>query len=259
MSLSNLKQLDWRLVLAMSITTFWLGFGLYYIAIYIGWSQFFSQPLDSLGSFLEGAFAPLAFLWLVVGYFLQQHELSKNTEMIQKQHEEMQKSSEHSAAQAISIQASTLHTQQQTFMRISESVRESLGAVVGMLFISSQGSAGAGIFSNDGVAEMWSEMVRGDPEMFSRRFLFLNAAGEQNMCDLLFGTEIRTSHSENFMAQYDRLLKAAKACDPDGMITDSILGSAHGRLYRVMNEQCGIAEKRKMKVAELSLPISREN
>ncbi|MFQ3232216.1 MAG: hypothetical protein ACI9DO_003612, partial [Reinekea sp.] len=44
-----LKNLDWRLVLATTITLFWLGFGIFYLAVYIGWSQFFEQPLDSLG------------------------------------------------------------------------------------------------------------------------------------------------------------------------------------------------------------------
>lgn len=229
-----IRQLDWRLFLAMSITTFWLGFGLFYLGIVIGWDQFFSQPLESLGSFLEGAFAPLAFLWLVVGYFLQQKELAKNTAVIQQQHTEMQKSANNAALQATSIQASALHTQQQTFMRIYEMVRESMGGILGMLFISSQGGQGAGLVDNDGIAELWVEQVRGDPEVFTRRFLFINAAGEQDMMDLFYGTEIRTSHTQNFIRQYSRILEAAKACDPDLMIADAITASAHGLLYRIM-------------------------
>jgi len=247
-----LRSLDWRLVLALSITTFWLSFGLYYIATYIGWSEFFSLPLEALGSFLEGAFAPLAFLWLVVGYFLQQKELSKNTAVIQQQHVEMQKSAQHAALQAISIQASALHTQQQTFMRIYETVSQSLGSVVGMLYLSSQGTAGSGQISDDGMATLWSEMIHGDPEMFSRRFLFINGGGEQDMCDLLFGTDIRKRHSDSFMVQYKRLFKAAKACDPDGMIIDAILNNAHGRLYQVMLNQCRIDDKE-------SLILSKDN
>ncbi len=229
-----IKQLDWRLVLAMSLTAFWLGFGLFYLSTVIGWDQFFSQPLEALGSFLEGAFAPLAFLWLVVGYFLQQKELAKNTAVIQQQHTEMQKSADNAALQAVSIQASALHTQQQTFMRIYEVVRESMGGILGMLFISSQGSDGTGLVDSDGMAELWAEQVRGDPEVFTRRFLFINAAGEQDMMNLFYGTEIRTRHSQNFIRQYKRIVNAAKACDSDGMIADAITGSAHGLLYRIM-------------------------
>ncbi|MEH6559250.1 MAG: hypothetical protein V7459_15310 [Oceanicoccus sp.] len=234
MILKIIRLLDWRLFLAMSLTTFWLGFGLFYLGAIIGWDQFFSQPLESLGSFLEGAFAPLAFLWLVVGYFLQQKELSKNTAVIQKQHAEMQKSADNAALQATSIQASALHTQQTTFLSIYEMVRGSMGATLGMLFISSQGSDGTGLVDSDGMAELWAEQVRGDPEVFTRRFLFMNAAGEQDMMDLFYGTEIRTIHTRNFMRQYDRIVNAAKACDPDLMIADAITATGHGLLYRVM-------------------------
>jgi hypothetical protein len=237
-----LKSLDWRLFLAVFLTTFWLGSGLFYLTVYIGWSEFFNQPLEALGSFLEGAFAPLAFLWLVVGYFLQQKELSKNTEAIQKQHTEMQKSARHAALQASSIQASALHSQQQSFMRIYEAVRVSLGSIAGMLFISSQGSSGTGLIDAEGMNSLWSEMVRSDPEVFTRRFLFINGGDDgQEMCELLYGTEIRTRHTNNFIRQYSRLLDGAKDCDPDGMIVDAILGSAHGRLYNIMIEQCAMA------------------
>ena len=229
-----LKILDWRLVLATTITLFWLGFGIFYLAVYIGWDKFFEQPLDSLGSFLEGAFAPLAFLWLVVGYFLQQKELSENTIAIQKQHIEMQKSAEHAAVQAASMQTSVLHSQQQSFIRIYEMVRVSLGSVIGMLYLSSQGQTGAALISTDEMSSLWSDMVKGDVELFARRFLFINGGDEQDMQELLYGTEIRTRHTHNFIRQFGRILDNAKTCDPDGMLIDAICNSAHGRLYEIM-------------------------
>ena len=73
---------DWRIWFGVASTVFWLWLGLLYIAIVVGWSNFISQPADSLGGFLEGAFAPLAFLWLVIGFFLQQRELRQNNEAI---------------------------------------------------------------------------------------------------------------------------------------------------------------------------------
>jgi hypothetical protein len=230
--LSN--TLDWRLILATTITLFWLGFGLFYLGAYIGWSKFFEQPLDSLGSFLEGAFAPLAFLWLVVGYFLQQKELSENTAAIQNQHIEMQKSSEHAAIQSASVQVSVLHSQQQSFIRIYELVRVSLGSVIGMLYLSSQGQTGTALISSDEMSSLWSDMVNGDVELFVRRFLFINGGDEQDMQELLYATEIRTRHSNNFISQFGRLIENAKACDPDGMLVDAICDSAHGRLYEIM-------------------------
>jgi hypothetical protein len=231
-----LNKLDWRLFLALSITFFWLGSGAYYLTAHIGWDEFSKQPLDTLGSFLEGAFAPLAFLWLVVGFFLQQKELSKNNEAMQQQHIEMQKSAQHAAIQASSIQISVQHSQQQSFIRMYEMVRVTLGSVVGMLYISSQGPRGVGLIDSDEMSLLWSKMVNGDAEMFSRRFLLLSATDEEDMYDLLYGTEIRARHSNNFVRQYARLINGAKNCDPDGMLIDAICDSAHGRLYEIMLE-----------------------
>ena len=237
------NTLDWRLILASTITLFWLVSGIFYLTVYIGWSAFFEQPLDSLGSFLEGAFAPLAFLWLVVGYFLQQKELSENTNAIQKQHIEMQKSAEYLAIQAASIQTSVLHSQQQSFIRIFEMVRVSLGSIIGMLFISSQGQAGAALIDTDKMSSLWSEMMNGDVEIFARRFLIINAADEQDMQELLFGTEIRKRHSESFIRRFARLIANAKDCDPDGMLVDAIHDSAHGLLYHIIVEHSETEKK----------------
>lgn len=92
------------------------------------------------------------------------------------------------------------------------------------------------MIDSDEMRQLWSEMVNGDAEMFTRRFLWLNSSGEQDMQDLLFGTEIRACHSNNFLCQFARLLEGAKKCDPEGMLLDAIRGSAHGRLYDVMLE-----------------------
>jgi hypothetical protein len=66
---------DWRIWLGLSITTTWLLLLSLYIANSVGWSNIGNEPIQTLGNFLEGAFAPLAFLWLVIGYSLQKKEL----------------------------------------------------------------------------------------------------------------------------------------------------------------------------------------
>ena len=70
---------DWRLRFSVGVTIIWLLLGFTYISGVVGWTDFVRQNAPSLGSFLEGAFAPLAFLWLVVGFFLQQKQLTENT------------------------------------------------------------------------------------------------------------------------------------------------------------------------------------
>ncbi len=57
--------------------------------------------LNELGDYLAGAFSPLAFIWLVYGYFMQNHELAMNRkellfnrEAIKEQAVELRKSAE---------------------------------------------------------------------------------------------------------------------------------------------------------------------
>lgn len=62
----------------------WLGWG--------SWCQLRSKELNEVGDFLAGAFSPLAFFWLVVGYFQQGHELNQNTKALRLQHDELKES-----------------------------------------------------------------------------------------------------------------------------------------------------------------------
>lgn len=56
----------------------------------MNWEAFNELKLNEAGDFLAGAFAPLAFLWLIVGYFQQGDELKQNTEALRLQAEELQ-------------------------------------------------------------------------------------------------------------------------------------------------------------------------
>jgi hypothetical protein len=50
--------------------------------------------LNELGDWFAGAFSPLAFAWLVWGFFLQRDELSQNTKILELQRVEMAESAE---------------------------------------------------------------------------------------------------------------------------------------------------------------------
>ena len=71
---------DWRIWFGVSLTTFWLIVLSLYVSNTVGWANIGNAPIETVGNFLEGAFAPLAFLWLVIGYFLQKKELMQNTD-----------------------------------------------------------------------------------------------------------------------------------------------------------------------------------
>jgi hypothetical protein len=78
----------------------WAG---YLTAIYVGlvvmvmasrFDELLTLPLNSLGDFSAGAFGPIAFLWLVLGYKLQGEELKASSAALEAQVAELQKSME---------------------------------------------------------------------------------------------------------------------------------------------------------------------
>ena len=74
----------WRIWFAIGLTFFWFCFLTIYIARNGGWGSFLDLPIEEMGTFLEGAFAFLAFLaflWLVVALFIQQSVLAENKEL----------------------------------------------------------------------------------------------------------------------------------------------------------------------------------
>jgi hypothetical protein len=229
---------DWRIWLGLSLTITWLVLLSLYVANTVGWSNIGNEPIQTLGNFLEGAFAPLAFLWLVIGYFLQKKELMQNTDAIKMQYVEIQKSADQAVIQSEAIRASEMHARKQSFLQIAESVKQQLGAIAAFLFLSSQGGEGNnGLVSEARIGELWGTLNNTDPEGFSRSLLQIRfSRGEKYAYKMLYGTPIRTRHSESFIFNFERLLKHANNADEDGLIRDALLGGAHGRLYMWMDQ-----------------------
>ena len=74
-----------------------------------------------------------------------------------------------------------------------------------------------------------------DTEAFSRSLLQIHLRLEDSdeKYALFYGTEIRARHSNNFLFSFERMMRRAQEVDPDDMIRDSILASAHGFVYRI--------------------------
>jgi hypothetical protein len=144
-----------------------------YVAASLGWTAFWRLPLGDLGDFLDGAFAPLAFLWLVLGLFLQQRELAANNLAIQRQFEIMQRTAAHAEIQTRAIAANELHARQDTFIEVTQMVMNQLEVIAGMLFISSQGTIGDGVVSDEEVDLMFARLSSGEASVFSRRMILL--------------------------------------------------------------------------------------
>ena len=215
---------DWRIWLGIIVTLVWIAGGGWYVLQVSETQPTQNFSLAAVGSFLEGAFAPLAFLWLVLGLFIQQRELANNTEAIRR-------TSEQSEKQTLAIAATEMNARQETFFKIAENVKHQLGGISGMLLMSSLGPVGSGKFSREEMNEHFSQAAKGDDTVFARMFISSDFLDEGGLQDMLYGTEIRTRHCKNFVRSFERLLRLARNCDVEGIIEDSLMQGAFGLLY----------------------------
>jgi hypothetical protein len=225
---------DWRVLFGLTLTFIYLILMSLYIQTQVGWAEFVRLSVENMGSFLEGAFAPLAFLWLVIGYFLQKKELSQNTDAMKMQFVEIQKSAEQAVVQSEAIARSELHQRRESFLKLAELVRTQMGTIVGLLFLSSQMADGnEAAVPREKLAELWTTVGQTDPEVFAREMLrLITVSSPRYIFKLFFGTEIRTRHTENFEYTFERLMRAAADCDEEDMISDALMGGSLGNLYR---------------------------
>ena len=220
---------DWRIILGLSITAVWIGGGVVYLSAVVGWSNFLDLPTADIGNFFEGAFAPLAFLWLVIGHFMQQKEITANTRAITMQER--------------STRRLELHSRRDSYFKLLNLVQDQLGSIAAFQFISAFGPTGNNQVSYEEFSQMRSEASTGDPSLFVRRMVAASAEHRNHpeaLNELLYGTAIRQRHSENFKRIFSRLVEAAEAVDSDDMVREALIeGSAFGIFYRILRHASG--------------------
>jgi hypothetical protein len=223
--------IDWRVILGVCLTSIWIGAGVIYLVGKVGLFNFVNLPTGEIGSFLEGAFAPLAFLWLVIGHFMQQSEISANTKAVQLQEQ--------------SAQRQELHSRRNSYFKLLSLVQEQLGAIAGFHYISVSGPTGTGEVTADEYATMRSDAAQ-DSALFVRKMVALaanNTDDRKKIKEIFYGTEIRTRHSTNFETTFGKLLDSARAIDQDDMVVNALLfGSAFGMYYRIIRTAQGKEE-----------------
>lgn len=223
--LKFISDRDWRIWFGLVVTFIWISGGLWFVIASVKTDPTQELTLGVIGSFLEGAFAPLAFLWLVLGLFMQQRELANNTEALKR-------TSEQSEKQTQAIAATEMNARQETFFKIADSVKHQLGGITGMLFASGLGPVGSNRYDRDAINEMFQKAGNSDCEIFARQFLSLDFLEEGGLQSLLYDTDIRRRHTRNYRRTYERLIELARGCDVAGIIVDTLNQSAFGLLYQ---------------------------
>lgn len=218
---SDVKEYHWYpsslpFKIALILTMLWIGFGAFYISRTVGWGSFLDQPMDMVGNFFEGAFAPLLFLWIMVGFFLQQKDIAENAKNIAKQAQQ---------------------TQLNTFLSLSKMVLQQLGVISGHIYMATQGPDAGGRETEESASQLWTTFHT-DERIFVRRLLeYGSAAEDPNKLDpdIYFGNERAKRHSMDYIRTFEKLITDAEACDPDYVLRDALLtGTGQGILYRTI-------------------------
>jgi hypothetical protein len=220
---------DWRILLGLGITALWISAGVWYLDGVVGWGNFLNLPTADIGSFFEGAFAPLAFLWLVIGHFMQQKEITANTRAISMQER--------------STRRLEMHSRRDSYFKLLTLVQDQLGNIAAMHYLSVFGPTGTGDIDSEEFARLRGEASTGDHSLFVRRMLAAAAERRDDpeaLQEMLFGTEVRTRHSNNFTRTFGRLLETAESVDDNGMLYDALReGSVAGLYYRIIRHVSG--------------------
>lgn len=217
-------SIDWRVAFGLVVTTAWMSAGLIYLLGIVGWDAFIHLPTADIGSFLEGAFAPLAFLWLVIGHFMQQKEITANTKAINIQEK--------------SARRLELHSRRDSYFKLLNLIQDQLGNIAAFHYFSVFGPSGLDQFSGEEFTEGRSSASNGDYAFFIRKMTgttYQNRGDSEFLQELYFGTEIRKRHTENYVQTFEKLLNEAIDVDTAEMISNALLhGSAEGRQYAII-------------------------
>lgn len=113
----NLKPLT---IAGLVGTVAWAGFVAWYLDQSGQMKAVLTATPNNFGDFWAGTFAPLAFWWLVLGYFQQGIELRQNVEALEQQSKETANLVVQAKVQAEAIKANELHARRDIFLRYAD-------------------------------------------------------------------------------------------------------------------------------------------
>jgi len=214
------KKLNPLILFGIISSSVWLFLSIIYLVQQMTWITFLALPLEEIGSYLGGVFSPLAFLWLVIGFFIQQSEILENARNIETQ-----------------AQQSNLDN----FLKMSEIIYQHLGVITGYIFMSCREEFEEASEVALDFEDIWSRSGTGDTGIFARNIIRyqIDPNGEpRDIAIILFSTEIRQRHSKNYKRVFENLLVDATQCDTTGSLNDALTnGTVWGILYKLICEK----------------------
>ena len=232
-------------IFGFGFSTIWVCLSAWYFSSFIGLDNFLSLLPNEIGEFFAGLFAPLFFIWLIVGYFQQNKELRLNNRVLRQQAEELRRSVEQADRQAQAISANELHARRDTFLRVAELTIDELNSMAIDL---------CRRLANSTVMEStFDKLKSGEKDAFFKPLIHYFVRGSHvTTIQTLKGFMNWPEILGRFCSKFQRLLDEAQECDPNGHLLEHFNNSAIGKLSWLLRDVVDETADRKGSDAAIS-------
>ena len=213
-----------RTTTAFIVTVIWLAAGGFYIFVWTGWENLLAFTPNEIGDFLAAFFAPLAFFWVIVGYFQQGKELSLQREELKLQREETSRLADQAERQAAAISANELHVRRDTFLRIAEMIIDEQVTLASIML---------GVIAGNETVKLTREQFgQGDNYIiFQETVRHIFPENVDDFRNKISQRAYRSKTVSRFIYNFERLLNESDEADPDGLLRNQFEESPIGTLY----------------------------
>jgi hypothetical protein len=216
-----------RAIIGFIGTGVWIAFAAAYVVVFVGVENVLYFTPNEIGDLLTGFFTPLAFFWIIVGYFQQSVELRKYNDVLRQQSEELKRATERAELQARTVSVNELYVRRDVFLRVAELTSAELESIARDLVNR--------VLPSEDREKIRESYKNGDKDVYF--MCALNCFVQDKYVTTI---DILKQHSDwlhiisRYCRKFERLLKQAEDCDPDGHLREHFQDSAIGRLYATL-------------------------
>ena len=211
--------------MATTIGWFVTGIWVFVSAVYLknNFEIFKSMSPNAWGDAAAGFAAPLAFLWLVIGYYLQRTELSLQRDEIKLQREELAAQRAEMEKQSNSISLNEQHASRDVFLKVYDIVFDGLNnKALEILEIIHGGAASVGL-KNFIDGNKWAIFNTLNPRIKNSESIKKQL--------IHFEHEPRKTVLTSYCEMFEVLISESENCDSSGLFKRTILDQPMARTY----------------------------
>ena len=209
------------------------------------WDALADMDWNTLGAFLGGVFAPLAFLWFVIAFFFQSFEITQNTLALKLQADEMKSAVEQASRQTQSMAETAQYQREDMLLRTYETYMAMLASCAANIYAIfrvkevNESNADRSWSATDLLVKLWGRFAAGEKEVFSSLTISPQHNGQNEVEKiaflLSFVPDVRR-HMIRFTEVYEEFSRRLSTLEPNGTFTHVIESGDIGRMYRAIKQ-----------------------